>query len=72
MYWSIFLFFINDIDVRRRYTKKVHPLKAWPLHHEKKKKRGFYGMREYESKVSVDADLKQLKVISRREDGGWK
>ena len=23
------VFFFNDIDVRRRYTRKVHPLKAW-------------------------------------------
>ena len=39
----IFFFFFNDIDERRRYTKKVHPLKAWvgPLHREKKNKRGF-------------------------------
>ena len=24
-----FFFFFNEIDVRRRYTKKVHPQKVW-------------------------------------------
>ena len=24
-----FIFLFNDIDVRRRDTRKVHPLKAW-------------------------------------------
>ena len=45
----------------------MHPLKAWigPLHREKKKM-GWVGV----LKVSVDAGLKQLKVISRGEDGG--
>ena len=43
---DIFFFFLM-ILMREgdRYTKKVHPLKAisWPLHREKKNKRGFMG-----------------------------
>ena len=26
---SIFFFYFNEIDERRSYSKKVHPLKAW-------------------------------------------
>ena len=36
---SDIFFFFNDIYVRRRYTGKVHPLKACVGHQEKKKKR---------------------------------
>ena len=41
---------------------------SWPLHREKKNKWGFMGW--VGLKVSVDAGLKHLKVISRGEDGG--
>ena len=64
-------FFFYDIDERRRYTKKVHPLKA--LVGPSIVKRGRRGdlWAGWELKVSVDVGLKQPKVISRREDGGW-
>ena len=64
-------FFFNDIDVRRRYTRKVHPLKA--LVGPSIVKRGRRGdlWAGQKLKVSVDPGLKQLKVISRGEDGGW-
>ena len=66
-----YYFFFNDIDERRRYTKKVHPLKALvgpPIVKRRIKGDLWAG---WGLKVSVDAGLKQLKVISRREDGGW-
>ena len=58
------------------WEKEIHQKGAspkgldWPLHREKKKKRGILWA-GYELKVSVDASLKQLKVISRGKDGGW-
>ena len=58
--------------MRRRYTGKVHPLKAWVGPSIVKRRRGDILWAGYELKVSVDAGLKQLKVISRGEDGGWK
>ena len=38
----------------------------WLLHCEKKKERRFYGLGMRQ--ITVDSGLKQLKVISRRED----
>ena len=49
----------------------VHPLKAWVGPSVEKRRRGNF-MGWVGVKVSVDAGLKQLKVISRGEDGGWK
>ena len=43
---------------------------GWPLHREKKK-RGFYMGWVGVEGISVDAGLKQQKVISRGKDGGW-
>ena len=51
-------FFFNDIDERRRYTKKVHPLKARVG--PSIMKRGNRGDLWAGLKVSVDVGLKQL------------
>ena len=40
----IYFFFFNEIDVRRRYTGKVHPLKAWIGPSIVKRRREFYGV----------------------------
>ena len=47
----------------------MHPLKAWvglSIVKRKEEEGNFIGW------VSVDVGLKQVKVISRGEDGGWK
>ena len=64
---------INDLDHFHNYGHiwKVHILKAWfgpPSWKEEEKGILWAGL---ESQVSVDAGLKQLKVISRGEDGDW-
>ena len=59
--------------MREGVTPKRSSLKGldWPLHREKKKKRGFCGL-GLESKVSaMDVGLKQLKVTTCGVDGGW-
>ena len=67
-------FFFNEIDARRKYTGKVHPLKAWigpSIVKRRRKGEFFMGWVGVEGVcVSVDAGLKQLKVISHGEDGG--
>ena len=58
------------------WEKEIHQKGAspkglgWPLHREYWKKRVYF-MGWVGVKVSVDVGLKQLKVISRGEDGGW-
>ena len=46
IYWGgeFAQFFFYDIDERRRYTKKVHPLKAWigPSMVKRRRRGGFY------------------------------
>ena len=49
---------------------EVHPLKAW-IGPSIVKRRGDFIDWEGIEGVSVDAGLKQLKVISREENGGW-
>ena len=71
-YFFFFFFFfflmksMREGDVPGRSSPKGLD---WPLHREKKKKRGILWAGQ-ELEVSVDAGLKQLKVISRGEDGG--
>ena len=63
--------FFPDIDERRRYTKKVHPLKPWVGPSIVKRRRRGDLWAGQGLKVSVDAGLKHFKVISRGEEGGW-
>ena len=65
-----FFFFFYEIDERRRYTKKVHPLKdlVGPSIVKRRIRGDLWAGQGL--KVSVDAGLKQMKVISRGEDGG--
>ena len=52
---------------------KVYPLKAWVGPSKRRRRRRISGdfMSLIGSKESVDAGLKQLKIVSRGEDGGW-
>ena len=55
---KFFFFFFNEIDARRRYAGKVHPLKAWIGPSIVKRRR----------EISMVSGLKQLKAIRRGED----
>ena len=65
LYMSLQLIFLGDFLFIFFNLKSPKGL-DWPLHREKKKKRGILWA-GLELKVSVDVGLKQLKA----EDGGW-
>ena len=66
---QFFFFFMKSMREGGKVREGASPKGLdWPLHRENKKKRGILWA-GLESKVG--ASLKQLKVISRREDGGW-
>ena len=70
---SKYIYFFYDTDERRRYTKKVHPLKAWvrpSIVKRGSEEEGIYGLGRSWRYLWMWV-LKQLKVINRGEDGGW-
>ena len=68
-----FFFSSNEIDVRRSYTKKLHPLKVWlgPSIVKRRRRGDFYGLDRSRRSMWMRS-FKQLKVLSRGEDDSWK
>ena len=72
--FDFFFFFFNEIDVRRRYTGKVHPLKVWigPSIVKRRRRGEFYGLgRSWRCLWMRVLNSWKLKVISCGEDDGW-